>query len=319
MLCLARAIAGFSGGTEAVASAYIADMTHPSERTKHLGRLGVCGGLGFVLGPFLGSVFGEILGFSRAAWLAAAMSGVAFVIGIFTLKEPENRGKSRQPFNRKEMFQLATQPKFVMLFCAGFLLSFSWVGFEVTYSILGAEHYSMTAFQLGLIFAGFGVVYAGSQSLAGKFKEKLGEKYSLLIGSSILAILTFVLPFIPNLPVIITIAVVLAVALGMIDFSLPGLISINTPPERQGFVFGILRSFGSLGRAISPVSMGALYDREYHLSFVLAGILSACSFVLILFVPNTKTPSNETVTQEYTRVEVEESDLEKQEELSELT
>ena len=47
-------------GNMSTAGAYIADVTPPEQRAARFGMLGAAWGIGFVLGPLLGGVFGAM-------------------------------------------------------------------------------------------------------------------------------------------------------------------------------------------------------------------------------------------------------------------
>jgi MFS transporter, DHA1 family, tetracycline resistance protein len=96
MLVLSRLIGGGMQANAAVANAYVADITPPEERARRFGILGAMFGLGFILGPALGGVLGEIdlrLPFFAAG--ALALANLAY--GYFVLPEslPTDR---RRPF-----------------------------------------------------------------------------------------------------------------------------------------------------------------------------------------------------------------------------
>src|SRR5262245_57992291 len=69
-LFVGRAIAGVAGAVYAPANAYAADVTPPERRAAAFGWLGAAFGLGFIIGPALGGLAGE-LG-SRAPFVLAA-------------------------------------------------------------------------------------------------------------------------------------------------------------------------------------------------------------------------------------------------------
>src|SRR3984893_16698087 len=75
MLFLARILAGVAGASVGTASAYIADITPPENRSKRMGLIGAAFGIGFVLGPAIG---GDRSQFSAVGpfWLGA---GLAFI------------------------------------------------------------------------------------------------------------------------------------------------------------------------------------------------------------------------------------------------
>ena len=85
VLLVGRIIAGIAGGTVPTATAYLADISEPHEKAKNFGIIGAAFGVGFILGPALGGVLGEIN--SRAPFfLSAFLTGLNFLFGFFFLK-----------------------------------------------------------------------------------------------------------------------------------------------------------------------------------------------------------------------------------------
>jgi len=70
-LFVGRIIAGICGASFTTASAYIADVSSSENRAQNFGLIGAAFGLGFILGPVLGSVFAQ-WGL-RAPFIAAAV------------------------------------------------------------------------------------------------------------------------------------------------------------------------------------------------------------------------------------------------------
>ena len=57
---IGRMVGGIAGGTVPTAFAYLADISTSEDKAKNFGLVGAAFGVGFVLGPFLGGVLGEI-------------------------------------------------------------------------------------------------------------------------------------------------------------------------------------------------------------------------------------------------------------------
>src|SRR5271154_192807 len=88
LLFVGRAIAGITGASLAVASAYITDVSPEAQRARRFGQLNAFQGLGFIAGPVIGGLLGEI--WVRAPFLAAAaLNGVTFLLTLLILREPE--------------------------------------------------------------------------------------------------------------------------------------------------------------------------------------------------------------------------------------
>ena len=95
----ARILAGVTGASITTANAYIADISTPEKRAQNFGLIGAAFGLGFIIGPVIGGLLGE-LG-SRIPFFAAA--GLAFInclYGYFILPESLPKEK-RRPFEWK--------------------------------------------------------------------------------------------------------------------------------------------------------------------------------------------------------------------------
>lgn len=57
---LGRIISGITGASVTAASAYIADVSAPEKRAQNFGLIGAAFGLGFIAGPVLGGVLGNV-------------------------------------------------------------------------------------------------------------------------------------------------------------------------------------------------------------------------------------------------------------------
>jgi DHA1 family tetracycline resistance protein-like MFS transporter len=92
-LFLGRTIAGITGASFSAAGAYVADVTPPEKRAQSFGLVGAAFGLGFILGPALGGLLGDV-GLRVPYFVAAALNFLNLLYGLFVLPEslrPENR------------------------------------------------------------------------------------------------------------------------------------------------------------------------------------------------------------------------------------
>ena len=59
-LLIGRVVSGITAANATAASAYVADVTTPEKRAGAFGMIGAAFGLGFVLGPALGGLCGQV-------------------------------------------------------------------------------------------------------------------------------------------------------------------------------------------------------------------------------------------------------------------
>ncbi|MFW1396732.1 MFS transporter, partial [Vibrio parahaemolyticus] len=60
VLVVVRLFSGAMQSNIAIANAYVADITAPQDRAKRFGQLGAMFGLGFMLGPVIGGLLGDV-------------------------------------------------------------------------------------------------------------------------------------------------------------------------------------------------------------------------------------------------------------------
>ncbi len=85
-LFLGRVISGITAASISTAGAYIADVTPPEQRAAKFGLLGAAFGAGFVVGPALGGLLGDISP-RLPFWVAAGFSLTNGMYGLFVLPE----------------------------------------------------------------------------------------------------------------------------------------------------------------------------------------------------------------------------------------
>ena len=96
-LFVGRLISGITSAGYTTAAAYVADVTPVARRTAGFGMLSAAFGLGFVLGPALGGVLGEISP-RLPFWVAGGCTLVGAAYGLFVLPESLPRS-GRAPFH----------------------------------------------------------------------------------------------------------------------------------------------------------------------------------------------------------------------------
>jgi MFS transporter, DHA1 family, tetracycline resistance protein len=86
-LFIGRVLSGVTTASITVASAYIADVTPSEKRAAAYGTISACFGVGFIVGPAIGGWLWALGGLRLPFWVAAALSLVNFLYGLFVLPE----------------------------------------------------------------------------------------------------------------------------------------------------------------------------------------------------------------------------------------
>lgn len=94
MLVLVRLFSGAMQSNISVANAYVADISAPQDRARRFGQLGAMFGIGFILGPVIGGVLGDI-DVRLPFVLAGCMAVLNWCYGFFVLPESLPRERRR--------------------------------------------------------------------------------------------------------------------------------------------------------------------------------------------------------------------------------
>lgn len=256
-LVIARIIAGFTGGVLATANAYIADVTPPEKRAGAFGMLGAAFGIGFIIGPALGGLLGEI-DLRLPFWVAAGCSAANWIFGYFVLPESLT-AENRRPFSWKRanpIGALAALNRFpAVLGLAGsfFLLMLAQNMLFSTWALYTDHryHWSPLSVGLSLMFVGVlsGIVQAG---LVGRIVPALGEKRAVVVGMTISMCAQISYGLATQAWVVYVIMAVGAFA-GIATPALQAYITKHVPPNEQGAVQGVYAGLGSLAGIPAPI------------------------------------------------------------------
>jgi DHA1 family tetracycline resistance protein-like MFS transporter len=250
-----RVLSGVASANMTAASAYIADVTPPEKRAAAFGMIGSAFGLGFMLGPAIGGVVGNINP-RLTFWAAAAFALINLLYGLFVLPESLPRERRTQ---RIEWTRANPVGSLRMLRSHHELWGLSWVNF-VTY--IGHEVFPnvwvifcIAAFgwstgSIGLTLTLVGAVAAVNQAtLVGPVVKRLGERRTLL-ASLVVAVVGLALMGINNGFVFLVAAVI--ISLPMYQASSQALMTRRVRPEEQGELQGALGSLRGISMLVGP-------------------------------------------------------------------
>ncbi|HWY26267.1 MAG TPA: TCR/Tet family MFS transporter, partial [Nevskia sp.] len=262
-LFLGRIISGICASSFSTAGAYIADVSPPEKRAAAFGMMGAAFGVGFVIGPGLGGVLGDIdprLPF----WGSAVLSLLSAAYGFFVLPEslpPEKRdGFTWKKANPVGSFQLLrSHPELLGLAGVQFLFQMAHYVLPSMYVLYTTYRYGWNAKAVGLTLAAVGVLSIIVQGgLVKPAIKALGERGALLTGLffGIAGFTGFALA-----PTAFWMWAALPVFAmwGLLGPGLQSLMSKRVAPYEQGKLQGANGSITSIAGLIAP----ALFTRSF--------------------------------------------------------
>ncbi|MHC5307824.1 MFS transporter [Bartonella sp. LJL80] len=178
MLFVGRILAGISGASFSTCSAYLADISDDSNRTRNFGLIGIAFGAGFVLGPLIGGLLGE-LGPRVPFYFAAALSFINFFFALFMLPETLTK-RHRRRFNLKRanplgaLLQLRQYPSVLWIALAFFLYWLAESVWPAAWAFVAKERYGWSEFSIGLSYGTFGV---GQILIMGLFLPYIAKRW----------------------------------------------------------------------------------------------------------------------------------------------
>jgi MFS transporter, DHA1 family, tetracycline resistance protein len=285
LLFVGRAIAGITGASQAVASAYISDVTSETQRARRFGQLSAFQGLGFIAGPLIGGFLGDL--WVRGPFVAAAiLNGITFCVTLFLLREPARHHRaqpSEHSLNPIKPFQWALSiPSLLPLLVIYMVFTLiGQVGGSI-WVIYGADQFAWTPFWIGVSIACFGFGHAIAQAfIAGPIAERFGERFTLLLGVFADSTASVALGFATR--GWIAFALMPLFCLGGIGFpALQSLLTRQADAQNQGRLQGVLASLLSLTSIVGPLGISALYFASRARFPGLVWVAAASLYIIML-------------------------------------
>ena len=288
VIYLARILGGLlSAAVVPAAMAYVADSTDPAHRAKWMGLMGAAMSLGFIFGPALGGIAGEV-NLSLPFFIGAGFTFLVAIFAFLFLPESQRAISNTTPMgsqvNRESFTKLFTllRSRSRSVLIVGFLSSISMTILFATIALYAEAKFGFDQSNVGVffvVFAGFGAL--GQGLLVNPLINKFGEG-RVIHGGLIISGLGFLLILLSfDLHSWLLFSVPLSIGSAVVGPAMTSWISKRNPPTDQGIVMGVFNSYQSLGRVVGPLLGGALFDISgADLPLVLAAMVLIASFVV---------------------------------------
>jgi len=295
MIFVGRMLSGASSATFSVANAYLADRSSEEHRTKTFGIIGAAGGVGFVMGPFLGGVLGA-LGPRAPFYAASALSLIALLATYVIVKEslsPDNRRAiSWRIVNPLSPLLRGVAGPSTLLLTVYFVDALAGFVFPAVWAYFGAVRFGWDSTMIGVSFGIMGVCFALSQAIVlGRLVGRMGNLNTARLAISAGTVGFFALVWLQSGWIAMALLPIFALR-ATAGTAIIGETSVHVDRARQGELQGTFSSLMALASMIAYPVMTQLFAAQtsgaqgdsWHSGtpFLLAAILSAMALVLLL-------------------------------------
>ncbi|MGH7023417.1 MAG: TCR/Tet family MFS transporter [Caulobacteraceae bacterium] len=296
-LFIGRMLNGITASSFSTANAYVADITAPEKRARNFGMLGSAFGFGFMIGPSIGGVLGDVN--LRLPFIAAAaLCLVNWLYGFFVLPEslPEERRSASLNWARANpigsLAFLRAHGELLSLASVGFLNQLAQTVLPTIFVLYAGYRYGWGPGVLGFTFLASGAsMIAVQMFLVGPVVKRLGERGAVLLGSTIGA-LGFAIYALASTGWVYLLAIPVFAFIGLLQPGLLGLMSRRIDPRHQGQLQGAVQSLQGVASMIGPSLFGLTFawlvahDASVHLSG--GSILISAGLLVLAFLISLK-------------------------------
>ena len=295
VLVAVRLVGGGMQANISVANAYVADITPPADRARRFGLLGAMMGLGFILGPALGGILGDID--LRLPFVASGVLAVLnWIYGYFVLPEslPQQR---RTPFEWRKANPVTSLMELIHLKGVGalvavmalstlsqFMLHSTWVLYTTFKFGWGPQETGWFLMMVGIV----NVLMQGV--LLKHILKRISAQRLALIGllTSAFAYLGYGLVPASWMLFVVILLNMPAAATGSL---LQSMVSGAAGPNIQGRTLGAVASLNSMMAVLAPLIGGGLLalvsdaprgDIRLGLPFYVGGLIQLLAFCLAI-------------------------------------
>ncbi|OGE23865.1 MAG: hypothetical protein A2V51_01750, partial [Candidatus Dadabacteria bacterium RBG_19FT_COMBO_40_33] len=261
-----------------IAFAYIGDITPIGKEGEYLGTFGISLFIGWAIGPILGGVIADVLGYKEAFLGMGILSFASLVITFFMLPESENIKKDGNSISYKSILK----DRLLVVVLSVRFLHLITISSIVTFVPIFALSINLSLSQIGTILMLNILVMGLLQQPFGKLADRANRINMLIIGGIIASAGLMGIPFSTNFLQLLFWNMVMAIGSAL---SFPTTNAIMTVKGRTTGMASVMAVFNfamSAGMALGPLIAGVIYD-EMGLSwvFVVLSVISTLGLLLV--------------------------------------
>ena len=293
-----RALQGLFTGTVTASATLIAAGTPRVHLTRALGLMSSSTFIGSSIGPLLGGVSADLLGFRSSFFIGAGVVAAGLILVVLFLEEPGREPALRRRLtaprpraDRQPLRELLSLP-FLLLFGVMFLLRFAraqptafvplYVA-ELRAGTLGAAAQGDAAVT-GLIMAGAAAVAAAAGVTLARLGDRFNKLWLIAVSAGIGALVALPTFLASDLALFALFYVVSGFALGSVQPFVQSYLSAHSARARRGVLFGLQNLVGGLGFGLGPLAASWISIRASTRHVFLSYALAFAGITLLMLV-----------------------------------
>jgi DHA1 family multidrug resistance protein-like MFS transporter len=290
-LLILRLLSGAFTGTISASISLVASVLPGRKLGFGLGMMQVAVFLGMSLGPLVGGIIADIVGYRLTFIAGGALLLVGGILVMIGAKEKFIRPSALSLKRSGSMWTLLALPGFVSLMVVFLLFYFS-IHIAIPIIPLFIEEVgnlkTRVASTTGLLFAVTGATASISAAAIGYLSDRRGHKQVLIVNLFITSILWFAHALVRNINQLLVIRILFGFAAGGNLPTMNALVGKLTPKENYGKAYGLMASMTSLGMTLGPLAGGIMASyMGLRWPFVVVSLL--LSLVVIPIILSLKT------------------------------
>jgi MFS family permease len=243
----------------------VGDTIPLEKQGRWIGYLTTAQAVGFALGPGIGGLLAQTLGFTSPFLLSAAIALVASLLTIFMVPEtlPKHMRAAARPqkANREAKAQKPQELRFARLIWLiapflvidfGMIFTYPFVFPQYPFFFEKVLHYSTASY--GMLFSVYGMALAIFPLILGRLSETLPKKPLIVIGSLLFGALNAFMFAAPLYPLLLAGAALAGLGSAFVEPAMGSIYLAATTDENRGQIMGLRGSAISLAIMLGPLT-----------------------------------------------------------------
>ncbi|XP_015677551.1 solute carrier family 22 member 18, partial [Protobothrops mucrosquamatus] len=255
----------------------ITDLTTPAKRADALGKLGLCFGIGVILGSSLGGILTTKFGVGVACYVAVAGYLACVLMALLCIpsqtkpqsKRSEAQQGTSQPssvFSLQEIIRLLTLPGVMDVFLIKVLSVFPTGVFLIMLSIISIDFFGLEVAHAGYLMSYSGILQMVVQGLViGRLTSRYTERSLLMLSVIVLCGVGIAMVLMTNVFHYCLIVPPMVFSFSIVGVITDIILTKSVPVSDTGAMLGISASVTPLIRTFGPTIGGFLY-RQFGVS-----------------------------------------------------